>query len=248
MLALTAPPALAQEPLVPAPDPGPAPSDAQPTARAEPGVQRLSDEWKLSRWAYVDQAVNARRSPTARSRVVKRLSTWTGDGTPELVLALSQRRLANGRIWVKVRLPMRPNNRTGWVPRRALSRYQTVRTALRINRRTFHARLFRSGRLVWSSRIGVGQRQWPTPKGRFYIRNRLVPRNKGGIYGILAFGLSATSNVLSDWPGGGWIGIHGTNQPGLIPGRISHGCIRVPNRRIARLDRLMSVGTPVRIG
>jgi hypothetical protein len=36
-------------------------------------------------------------------------------------------------------------------------------------------------------------------------------------------------------PGGGVIGIHGTNQPYLIPGWPSHGCIRVANRPIRRL-------------
>jgi lipoprotein-anchoring transpeptidase ErfK/SrfK len=43
------------------------------------------------------------------------------------------------------------------------------------------------------------------------------------------------------------IGIHGTNQPWLIPGRPSHGCIRVPNAAIRRLARRMPIGTPIRI-
>ena len=68
----------------------------------------------------------------------------------------------------------------------------------------------------------------------------------GGSFGPWAFGTGAYS-VLSEWPGGGVIGIHGTNQPWLIPGRPSHGCIRVPNGAIVRLARLMPVGTPVRI-
>jgi lipoprotein-anchoring transpeptidase ErfK/SrfK len=64
---------------------------------------------------------------------------------------------------------------------------------------------------------------------------------------VFAFGISATSPALTDWPGGGIIGIHGTNQPELIPGRISHGCVRVPNRKINRLRKLMSLGTPIEI-
>lgn len=40
------------------------------------------------------------------------------------------------------------------------------------------------------------------------------------------------------------MGIHGTNQPGLIPGRPSHACVRVPNWKIEQLKRLMPVGTP----
>lgn len=54
-------------------------------------------------------------------------------------------------------------------------------------------------------------------------------------------------STLSDWPGGGVIGIHGTNQPQLIPGAPSHGCIRVPNAAISRLWPLLPVGTPVLI-
>ena len=65
--------------------------------------------------------------------------------------------------------------------------------------------------------------------------------------GPLAFGTSARSAVLTDWPEGGFVGIHGTNEPGLIPGRVSHGCIRLRNRDILRLARLMPVGTPVTI-
>ena len=70
--------------------------------------------------------------------------------------------------------------------------------------------------------------------------------SSGRIYGSWAFGTSAYS-ALSDWPGGGVIGIHGTNQPWLIPGRPSHGCIRRRNRAIVRLVGLMSIGTPVQI-
>jgi lipoprotein-anchoring transpeptidase ErfK/SrfK len=43
------------------------------------------------------------------------------------------------------------------------------------------------------------------------------------------------------------VGIHGTNQPGLIPGRVSHGCVRVRNTQIRKLRLLMGLGTPIRI-
>jgi lipoprotein-anchoring transpeptidase ErfK/SrfK len=94
--------------------------------------------------------------------------------------------------------------------------------------------------------IGVGLDEWPTPRGRFYIRNKLV-RYRSGFYGPLAFGTSARSAVLTDWPDGGFIGIHGTNQPELLPGRVSHGCIRMRNADIVRLGRLMPVGTPMEV-
>jgi lipoprotein-anchoring transpeptidase ErfK/SrfK len=66
------------------------------------------------------------------------------------------------------------------------------------------------------------------------------------LYGPYAFGTSAYS-ILSDWPGGGVVGIHGTNQPALIPGRPSHGCIRLRNPDITYLANHLPIGAPVRI-
>ena len=67
------------------------------------------------------------------------------------------------------------------------------------------------------------------------------------MYGPLAFGTSARSSVLTDWPAGGYIGIHGTDRPELLPGLVSHGCIRLRNAAILRLAELMPVGTPLTI-
>ena len=74
-----------------------------------------------------------------------------------------------------------------------------------------------------------------------------MARYRSAFYGPLAFGTSARSSVLTDWPGGGFIGLHGTDEPQLVPGRISHGCVRFRNRDILELGRLMQVGTPVTI-
>ena len=222
---------------------------ATPLAPVDPApretTRKLSNERTLTRWAYVDRATVARREPDSKAKPIKRFSIWTGDGTPELTVALYERRLASGAVWVKVRLPMRPNGRTGWVPRSALGPYRLTTDLLRINRRAFRATLYRKGRKIWSSRVGVGKRGTWTPGGTFYVRERLVPPTKNTIYGVFAFGFSAYSPTLTDWPGGGIIGMHGTNQPSLIPGRISNGCIRVRNGNISRLRRLMSLGTPV---
>jgi lipoprotein-anchoring transpeptidase ErfK/SrfK len=139
-----------------------------------------------------------------------------------------------------------PNGTSGWVPRSALGAYQTVRTRLVVDRRGLTATLLRDGHPVFHADVGVGQARSPTPRGRFYIRNRLT-RYRSPTYGPLAFGTSARSEQLTDWPAGGFVGIHGTDQPDLLPGRVSHGCIRMRNRDIVRLGQLMGVGTPVTI-
>jgi lipoprotein-anchoring transpeptidase ErfK/SrfK len=92
----------------------------------------------------------------------------------------------------------------------------------------------------------VGRPNWPTPRGQFYVRDR-VRSLDSPFYGPVAFGTSARSAVLTEWPAGGFIGIHGTNEPGLLPGWVSHGCIRMRNPDILRLARLLPVGTPLTI-
>jgi lipoprotein-anchoring transpeptidase ErfK/SrfK len=147
---------------------------------------------------------------------------------------------------VHVRLAVLPNGTTGWVPRAALGGYGTVDTRLEIDLRRLRATLYRGGRAVLRIPVGVGMAGWDTPRGSFYIRDRLT-RYSSPTYGPVAFGTSARSPTATDWPAGGYIGIHGTDQPGLIPGRISHGCIRMRNVDILRLARLMAPGTPVTI-
>jgi hypothetical protein len=208
--------------------------------------ERLSDERRLTRYAGAVSRAAVRTRPADDASLVGRLRFATEDGPWEVYLVLESRADAAGSMWLRVRLPGRPNGRSGWVRRRALGPLEAVRTALRVNRATLRATLYRDGAAIWTSRIGVGAAATPTPAGRFWIRSRLRGLAGNTIYGPYAFGTAAYS-VLSDWPGGGVIGIHGTNAPALIPGRPSHGCIRVPNAAIRRLWRLMPVGTPVRI-
>ena len=212
-----------------------------------PGPARpLGSLRHVTRWAPVRRAAIARREPAAHAAPVTRVGTKTPEGTTNIVLVLRRATDRAGRLWVRARLPVLPNGRTGWVPRRALGVYGIVDTHLVVDVERLTATLLRDERPILRAPIGAGRPEWPTPKGEFYIRNRLT-RYKSPFYGPLAFGTSARSNVLTDWPGGGFIGIHGTDAPELLPGRVSHGCIRLRNQDILELARLMPVGTPVTI-
>lgn len=259
LLAVAIAPASAAEltPVAPGDDPSlvtevfaaadPAPAPAPTTEPPEYVDTVISDEHLLSRWAFVTRKAIARSEPKNQGRKVRKLTTRTPDGTHELVLVLKERAYADGSKWVQVRLPMRGSGRTGWLRRGILGSYRSVRTHLVISRNRFKATLYRSGKTVWTARIGIGKKGTATPAGNFYIRNKLISSRPGGPYGPYAMGLSAYSPTLSDWPGGGIIGIHGTNQPGILPGRVSHGCIRVKNSKIRKLFRIMPPGTPVTV-
>ena len=199
------------------------------------------------RWAYLLERATARAKPTTSSRIVTRLNVFTGDSTVNLVLLLARTIDAKGRVWFRVRLPILPNNSTGWVLADSLTTSRPVSTYLVIYRKLFTATLYRHGRAIFTTRVGVGKPYWPTPSGDFYVREILTGYGDP-FYGPVAFGTSARSAVLTDWEGGGGvIGIHGTNSPQILPGRVSHGCVRMNNDSVLRLLRLMQLGTPVAI-
>ena len=220
----------------------------QPKPRPKSKPERFilsSEKAHLYRYAFVFRQGVARSAPRKTAGVVAKLGRWTPEGTTNLVVTIDGRRTRRG-VWIRVRLATLPNGRTGWVPRRMLSDWKEVRTRLVVDRRALTATLYRRGKVIFRAPVGIGQSRWPTPRGEFFIRNQLYGFGNP-VYGPIAFGTSARSAVLTDWPGGGFIGLHGTNQPGILPGRVSHGCVRFKNPHILRLARLMPVGTPLTV-
>jgi lipoprotein-anchoring transpeptidase ErfK/SrfK len=230
------------------------PSSTRPAGRLEPKAVVAAHVSTLPapatgfaipkpRWAPVLHATDAHVSPNPRSPVVVPIAATTPEGTANLVVAEGEV-TRNGSVWVHARLAVLPDGRTGWVPRASLGGWSFADTSLVVDRARLRLTLYRDGRPIFRAPIGVGKSSSPTPAGTFYVRDRLTAYASPE-YGPLAFGTSARSEYETDWPAGGFIGIHGTDQPGLIPGRISHGCIRLRNSAILALGRLMGVGTPV---
>ena len=215
-----------------------------PTARGDVTVL-TSAPGSLSYWAFLEERAAAHRDPSATSAVVARLHAQTYERTSELVMVIAEVENLRGELWYHVRLPSRPNNVTGWLPQYKLGELRTTTKLLVINRRRLTATLIDRGRITFRARVGIGRAKWPTPAGEFYVRSKFA--HTSGVYGKLAFGTSATSDVLTDWPGGGYIGLHGTDQPELLPGRVSHGCVRFRNADIVRLGTKLGIGTPISI-
>jgi hypothetical protein len=148
-----------------------------------PGPARLHGSTRfLSHYAPVLRQTIARGSPSAEAPPVAAVATRTPEETANIVEVLDRRRDGAGRLWVKVSLSALPNGLTGWVPRAALGGYGTVDTHLVVDLERLTAILTKAGSVVFRARIGVGQPRWPTPRGRFYVRNRLT-RFAGPTYG-----------------------------------------------------------------
>jgi lipoprotein-anchoring transpeptidase ErfK/SrfK len=188
--------------------------------------------------------IRARPGPGAR--IVRRLTQFRPDYRVRVVLALGARRSADGDTWYRLSLPGRPNGQRGWVRADEIdlgpvpNRITIFRSARRLEVRRRADR-----RLLLRTPIAVGKRGAETPLGRnFYVQWRFVPTD--AFYGTFALETTAYAPV-SDWPGGGLVGIHGTNAPELIGQAVSHGCVRLPNAQATKLRELAPLGTPIDI-
>ena len=179
-------------------------------------------------------------APSARAREIRVLRQFRRDYRPTVILAIA-RRTREGRTWYRVRLPGRPNGRTGWVTADRLQWIRSVgRVSLDLDLSKRRLRVRDGGRIVRSFPVAVGKPGAPTPRGRFYLTAAWHPAE--ALYGRWAIETSAGASI-TDWPGGGVIGIHGTNQPWLIGRAVSHGCIRMRNSDVMRLRRWAKPGT-----
>jgi hypothetical protein len=180
------------------------------------------------------------------ARAVTTLETRTTDDTQNIVLVLDGVDVSSSETWYRVRLAIVPNNSTGWVRGDKLGRLFAVHTHLYVDRTKMTATLKRGGVTNFKTLVGVGRPAFPPPRASSTFRNKLT-KFSDPFYGPVAFGTNSRSAVLTDWPGGGYIGVHGTNRPELLPGRVSHGCIHMRNAALLRLAGLMPVGTPLTI-
>jgi lipoprotein-anchoring transpeptidase ErfK/SrfK len=146
--------------------------------------------------------------------------------------------------WYHTQLPLQPNGSTGYV--RAVDvELVPVRTRIDVDLSERKVTLYRAGRKALETPAAIGSRATPTPVGRFYVNQRLRALDPSGPFGPGGVGISAFSEVLTEWVQGGPIAIHGTNRPDTIGRASSTGCLRVRNDVLERIFRLALPGTPV---
>jgi lipoprotein-anchoring transpeptidase ErfK/SrfK len=138
---------------------------------------------------------------------------------------------------------MRPNGRKGWVLAEGVKTHP-VRSNIVIDLSSRKLRVLEHGKTRFATRVAVGRRGMETPTGSFYLTATFKPTER--FLGAFAFETSAYSK-LSEWPGGGVVGLHGTSMPWLLGQAVSHGCVRMSNAAAGVLKRLTPAGTPLKI-
>lgn len=176
--------------------------------------------------------------------VVLKRDDITAGGSPLVFRVITM--LRSG--WLQVMLPVRPNGSTGWIRddnvELVTSSYSIV---VSLSHRTLT--IYDNGNEVDSFPVAVGKVSTQTPVGDFYLVDKVKPP-AGSIYGTYVMDLSAHSTDLQSFDGGdARIGIHGTDQPGLIGQDVSHGCIRMNDADVTKVVEKYGPlnGTPVLI-
>jgi hypothetical protein len=146
-------------------------SAATPTANPT-DMRQLSDEQLTTKWAYPAYRGRVYSRPTKAARNVTRLRLLTEDQFPQPYVVLADWADATGARWMKIRLPGRPNGRTGWVTESSLGDLSTVHTQLVVNRKTLRVTLFSDGKQIFQAPVGVGKASTQTPAGHFWVTEK----------------------------------------------------------------------------
>lgn len=194
-----------------------------------------------TRLLLLDRDVAARVAPHPGARVVGVVPAETPLTRSQMALPV----IGRTKHWLHVRLPMRPDGATGWVPASAgatgAARWQIV-----VHRDARRAVVLENGRARATFPVVVGRPSTPTPLGTFFVveKIRIAP---GVAEGPWALATSAYSYVLQRFAGGdGQVGLHGTvGLGGTLGTAASHGCIRFAPAAISWIAGRVDPGTPV---
>ena len=212
-----------------------------PTTTTQPPPYPVESTFPAAGGLVVN-SVPARKTPNPRARVVKVMHQFRSDFRPQELLAVRKATGSDGKVWYRVSIPMRPNGTYGWIPAGSVSLRPThSQIVVNIKRRTID--IYRFGKRKWHGIVAVGAPGRETPVGHYFVAARFVPY-RDPFLGVFAVETSAYSR-LTEWPGGGVVGIHGTSMPQLLGQAVSPGCVRVANATARKLRALAPLGTPI---
>ena len=187
-------------------------------------------------------SVAVRKTPSPHSPIIKVMHDFRPDFRPQEMLAVRREVGSDGNVWYRVSIPMRPNGTYGWIPAYTVSLAPTQgQIVVNVSLRTID--LYWHNKHVWHGPVAVGAPGRETPLGHYFVAARFVPY-QDPFLGVFAVETSAYSK-LTEWPGGGVVGIHGTSEPQLLGQAVSHGCVRVSNLTATKLKRYAPLGTPI---
>ena len=187
--------------------------------------------------------------PGARPRM-RLVGATTWSGTAQRLLVTGRHRDARGHEWVRVQLPIRPNESSGWVRAESLQLSER-RVRIEVHLGSRRLEVWRGRDRLATYPAGIGRPGTPTPTGRFAIQDP-VPTLPGwrGVYGRYTLTLTAHSPTLRTFMGGdALVAIHGagSGRTWRVGTPSSYGCVILGEPALAAVARHAQAGTPVLI-
>lgn len=185
------------------------------------------------------------KSPGGKGAGTISSSTHSGQRARLMVLGLKGRA---GRIWIKVRLPRRPNDAKAWINSERVHIHKVSHRVV-IDRSSRKLYLYKANRLLATRSVVVGKPQTPTPLGLFAIWDKYRPPY-GRETRPRVLELTAHSEVLKSFDGGeARVALHGMRGALRAPlgSARSNGCIRLSDSTVRLLNSKLPLGAPVRI-
>ncbi len=188
-------------------------------------------------------------APRAGAAAKMRLSgTTEWSGTAQRLMVTGRHTDRHGRDWVRVQLPVRPNQSNGWVRADHL-RLSTTRVRFEVHLGSRRLEIWDGARRVGAWRAGIGRAGTPTPVGRFAIQDPLLTLPEWrSVYGRFTLTLTAHSPTLRRFMGGdALVAIHGAGRgrSWRVGTASSFGCVILDERALAIAARYARAGTPV---
>ena len=187
-------------------------------------------------------SVPARKTPNPHAQVIRVMHQFRSDFRPQEMFAVRKTVGSDGNVWYRVSIPMRPNGTYGWIPADTVA-LRPTHSQIVVSLRSRTIEIFRFGKRKWHGKVAIGAPGRETPVGHYFVAARFVPYHDSFL-GVFAEETSAYSK-LTEWPGGGVVGIHGTSLPQLLGQAVSHGCVRVSNLTATKLRAFAPLGTPI---
>ena len=213
--------------------------------RRPPSAQAASSASRSRRGRRCGVRSSPEASPEPSAGVVAQVGELTPEGTGNIVQVLAATASGAGASGSTFACPPAPRSSGAGSP--ASARRLWIRPHPARGRRTqARAVLLRDGHPVFAAPVGIGAPGTPTPRGKFYVRNRLT-RYASPAYGPIAFGTSARSDQ-SHRLAGRRLHRHPRNRSSGSAAR--PGLARMypdAQSRDPPPDRLMPVGTPLTI-
>lgn len=158
--------------------------------------------------------------------------------------------------WLKLQVPVRPNNSHVWVRAsdfevRSTSIRVEVRTGFSPEREAGDVTVYDHGDPIFSAPIASGRPERATPLMTGWIAEFITGPDRSPAYGPWVIDIGGHSEALGSFGSDGGMPrmvFHGTNQPETIGQRVSSGALRLRNDQLDQMQAIEGLlGAPVTI-